>query len=250
MGLEDFRVVLILKPVKSVFPQDVNSQSSSASPTVISGRPTAAAIADALTAMGFVRQPAATQIGPARIAAPLESEIRMTARQDLRSPMQFAGPADEYIVEALIRGHRDGRTSHLLFQSLSMRFAICQPEGAAWHFLRLVKRVCDSLCLAVLDGDKTYAPEVFWAFRLRANEQIRSQEAIWSDLFEGDGERRPIAVEESWGHFLERHPGLLASAEATIAPGRLAVHSAAEPDMEATLPPKAKVAVPARRTSQ
>jgi hypothetical protein len=164
------------------------------------------------------------------------------------------GPVDggsdaEYIVEALIRGREDSKSDSILFESLSMRFALCQPEGAAWHFLRLVKRMCDTLSLTVVHGDKTYSPEAFWAFRLRANEQIRSQQRVWQELFENDGERLAISVDDSWGHFLKKHSNLLANAEATMQ--RINVRRPAEQiNLDETLKPETIRQLRARRSSR
>ena len=240
MGLEDYRILLKAKPRKSVFPEG----------GAASRRLTAGDIAGALETTGFVRQPQPLQVGPARLAGVVETETRLTARQELPQTAQENGADGEYIVEALIRGHADSRGGELLFDSLSMRFAVCQPEGAAWHFLKLVKRLCDNLSLAVVHGEKTYSPEVFWAFRLRANEQIRSQQVLWREIFKGDTEQPALAVEETWGHFLKKHPGLRDSGERSASRAAAALKTCVEPSMEETLPGKAARTVPVRRESR
>jgi len=243
MGLEDYRVLLRLKPIKTVFPEE---KGASAGPVASTPRVTARKMSESLAAMGFVRQSPVRQHGPAKLATPATSEIRMTARQSLHLGALQGGSDGEYIVEALIRGSEDAKSDAILFDSLSMRFALCQPEGAAWHFLRLVKRMCDTLSLTVVHGDKTYSPEAFWAFRLRANEQIRSQQKVWQELFENDGERLTISVDDSWGHFLKKHSNLLATAEATLP--RVNVRRAAEQvNLDETLKPEALRQLRARR---
>ena len=245
MGLEDYRVLLRLKPKKPVFPE---GKGTSAGSLASSPRVTARKMSESLESMGFVRQSPVRQAGPAKLATPPSSEIRMTARQNLKVGGLDSGTDGEYIVEALIRGREDSKSDTVLFDSLSMRFALCQPEGAAWHFLRLVKRMCDTLSLTVVHGDKTYSPEAFWAFRLRANEQIRTQQRVWQELFENDGERLPISVDDSWGHFLKKHSNLLANAEATLP--RVSVRRPAEQvNLDETLKPEVLRQLRARRTS-
>ena len=260
MGLEDYRVLLKPKPRKSVFPDDAPTAPAGGSGMAPTRRSAAAELIRALEVMGFMRQPPARQVGPARLSAPVANEIRLTARQEIANTLREPGGGGEYIVEALVRLRDDPRGGDPIFDSLSMRFAVCQPEGAAWHFLKLVKRMCDTLSLAVVHGEKTYSPEVFWAFRLRANEQIRNQRSMWRELFEGDADDTALAVEETWGHFLKRHSLLLSASEkarAQSAAGRKSVkrsevHAPSSPepvitDMEATLPPKAARPVPVRR---
>ena len=162
------------KSKKALFPGDREPAAQGAGPV----HQTGAGMVAALEAMGFVRQPPMIQSGPARLGAPSERETRLTARHQLERGGPSGGPASEYIVEALIRTHpaAGGRAE---FESLSLRFAVCQPEGAGWHFLKLVKQMCEALSLAVVFGERTYAPEAFWAFQLRANEQIWKQEETW-----------------------------------------------------------------------
>jgi hypothetical protein len=247
MGLEDYRVLLRPRRRKSVFPGE-GAAASGGAPGSAAG-PTGEQIAEALEALGFERLPAALQVGPARLAAADESELRLTARKELPSAGGDPRAAGEYVVEALIRCRTQPASRPPLLESLSMRFAVCQPEGAAWHFLKLVKGMCDSLSLEVVHGEKTYSPEAFWAFRLHANEQIRIQLSLWREIFEGDPECPPIAVEETWGHFLKKHPSLSSDGEGTMMP-REAARAAEEVDMEATLPPKAARELPIPRKSR
>jgi hypothetical protein len=247
MGLEDYRVVLKPKPKKAIFP---DARSVLAGAQASSRHATAEEIAGVLETMGFVRLPRALQVGPAQLAAPSVREICLTSQRELPDTAGEPGANGGYIVEALIRGHDAARGADLVFDSLSMRFAVCQPEGAAWHFLKMVKRLCDRLSLAVVQGEKTYSPEVFWAFRLRANEQIRNQQALWREIFKDDTEQLPLAVEDTWGHFLRKHPELKASDERTVMPHVSLRKGGAVLDMEATLPPKAAKPVPVRRNVQ
>jgi len=246
MGLEDYGVILKPRTPKSMFPNDNTNADGGASSAGSRRRPLVRDVVALLETVGFTRLPQTVQVGAARLAAAPESEFRLTGRHEIPGFGRGSGPYGEYIVEALVRGREDGRTHELVFESLSMRFAVCQPEGAAWHFLKLVKRLCDTLSLVIVHGEKTYSPEIFWAFRLRANEQIRTQQALWKDLFD-DSERLPIAVEDTWGHFLKKHPGLKDSRERTILPRTSARQRCADIDVEATLPPKLAKTVPARR---
>jgi hypothetical protein len=176
-----------------------------------------------------------------------ENEIRFSSLRQIQGPVHELGPIGEFIIEALVRGHQDPKTGVRMFDSLSMRFAVCQHEGAAWQFLKLVKRLCDSHSLVVVQGEKTYSPEVFWAFRLRANEQIRSQQVMWREIFEGDGERTAVGVEVSWGHFLRKHPNLLEVGEPAMAPHKVEKQASVEIDVEQTLPRKAGKSIPVPR---
>jgi hypothetical protein len=247
MGLEDYRVLLKPRPSKGVFPDDGGSAARGRREPGRLYRPTADGISEALESLGFVRVPPPVEIGQARLARPSETEIRLSARQEISSAPRDDGSAREYIVEALIRGRDDAPARAILFESLSMRFAVCQPEGAAWHFLKLVKRMCDGLSLAVVQGEKTYSPEIFWAFRLRANEQIRNQQERWREMFEGDSERLAIGVQDTWSHFLKKHPHMTVDPEQTIIPRKAGTAASEGIDVEATLPPKAARPVPARR---
>jgi hypothetical protein len=249
MGLEDYRVILKPGSNKAIFPDD---RSVLASGKALSQLATAEEIARVLETLGFVRQSRALQVGPARPAVPAATEMRLTARRELPDTARQSGADGEYIVEALIRGHEQARGGDLVFDSLSMRFAICQPEGAAWHFLKMVKRMCDRLSLAVVQGEKTYSPEVFWAFRLRANEQIRNQQALWREIFKGDSEQLPIAVEDTWGHFLRKHPELRDTGDRTAITRASARKRCADADfdIEETLPPNAVKPVPVRRNAR
>jgi hypothetical protein len=123
--------------------------------------------------------------------------------------------------------------------------------------------MCDSLSLAVVHGEKTYSPEVFWAFRLRANEQIRKQRMLWRQIFEDDSDEPTIEVEETWGHFLKKHALLMAAsdkarshASASQRAPRQAESQAAGTDgfegvdMEATMRPQAPRPVPVRRNEK
>jgi hypothetical protein len=245
MGLEDYRVLLKAKPRKRVFPDD-----NAGGPTgAVRARPTAAEAAGTLEQMGFARLPPPAVQGPAKLAEAPDDEIRLTARHGTQDGLLGSESAGEYVVEALIRTGEPSDSPARQFESLSLRFAVCQPEAAAWHFLKLVKRICEALSLAVVRGEKSYSPETFWAFRLRANEEIRSQQALWRTIFEGDAEHPAVGVDESWSHFLLKHPGLLASGELTLAPRESAETSCveAEVDVEETLPPKAARALPVRR---
>ncbi len=246
MGLEDYGVVLKSKPAKSLFPGDGDAapgEKGAAGPI----RLTAAAVVAALEAMGFVWQPPTAQSGPARLAAASEREIRLSARLKLEGVEEDGASASEYIVEALVRTREGGKRGGPLFDSLSLRFAICQPEGAGPHFLKLVKRMCDTLSLAVVHGERTYAPEVFWAFRLRANEQIRTQEETWQQLFEQDTERLPIAVDDMWSHFLHKHPGLAASEALRESARAAAASPCGGAALDETLGPKVARTISARR---
>ena len=249
MGLEDYGVVLKSRPKKSLFPGDCQAVTPAIQGAAGPKRPTADGIAIALESMGFMRQPPPVRLGPARLAAASESEVRLTARQKLESADDDGASFGEYIVEALVRSREDGNSGQAEFESLSLRFAVCQPEGAGWHFLKLVKRMCVTLSLAVVYGERTYSPDVFWAFRLRANEQIRGQEETWQQLFDQDTERLPIAVDDMWSHFLKKHPGLVESDDLTISTGKTAMQPCADRDMEETLPPKVARAISARRPS-
>jgi len=239
MGIEDYRVILRSKPRKTVFPTSPSAGEAAAVRT-------AEQMAAALERVGFTRLPPIKQVGPAKLAAPSESEIRLKARLGLGADSLAGTPDDEYVVEALIRSAQQGESEAL--ESLSVRFAVCQPEGSAIHFLKLIKSLCDTLDLEILHGNKTYSPDSFWAFRLGANEQIRTQEEIWQKLFEGDPDRVPIAVDEAWGHYLKKRPDLTDISELTMPRRSAAAAPCADGTMEETIAPKAAERVPIRRT--
>lgn len=242
MGMEDYGVVLKPKPKKSIFPDD-----SSLSALITNGvasqtrKLTVTEIEGALEALGFVRLAPTVHAGPARLAAPPRHELRFASRQRF-APSSAEGDdkSGEYIVEGLVRWHPEGVEE--IFDSLSVRFAVCQPEEATWHFLKIVKRLCDTLPLVIAHEDKTYSPEVFWAFRLHANEQIRHQKIQWRNLFEGDTEERAMSVDEAWAHFLQKHRQLTDVSETTIAPCE------SETDMLATFNPEITFAPPVPKT--
>ena len=251
MGLEDYRVMLKSRPRKSLFPGEKGKQPDG-SRSADSDRRTAESMAVELAKLGFSRLAATVQLGPAKLAAPILNEIRLTARLEI-GESSSGSPDAEYIVEALIRARSSTKSAAALFDTLSMRFAVCQPEGAAWHFLKLVKEICEKLNLVIIDGDKIYSTEAFWAFRLSANEQIRDQEAMWGQIFDGDPERLPIGVEEAWGHFLKKRPDLTDVSEVTMHRRSAPVPVPAEKEMdemeeldemEETLAPRVKKSVP------
>lgn len=235
MGLEDYGVVLKPKPRKTIFPGEIGKACAREGGAGSSMPLTPDGIASALEAMGFARQSSRGASGPASPAAGPEHEIRLTARPGLETTETNAA-AQEFIMEALIRTRADDKSGRELFESLSLRFAVCQAEGAGAHFLNLVKLICEALSLAVVYGERIYSPEVFWAFRLRANEQIRNQEETWQQLFEQDTERLAIAVDDVWGHFLKRHPELveLEPEEQTLPARKIAMASKSEIGQEGT----------------
>jgi hypothetical protein len=243
MGMEDYRVVLKPKTKKSIFPED-----SSFSTLITNGavphahKLTVTEVEAVMEAMGFVRLAPTINIGPARLASPPKHELRYASRQRF-APSFGEGDdeAGEYVLEALLRWHSEG--SEEIFDTLSVRFAVCQPEEATWHFLKIIKRLCDTLPLVIAHEDKTYSPEVFWAFRLRANEQIRRQRQLWRSLFGGDSEERALSVDEAWSHFLQKHPQMANRSETTIAP------CSSETDMLATFNPEVTLAPPARKSA-
>lgn len=256
MGLEDYGVVLKSKPKKPVFPGETEPPAPATDGSASPHRATVASVTASLEARGFVYQPAPVEVGPAALAEASKNEIRLTARQKLEGAAGAGTAADEVIVEALIRTRAGDSAARPAFGSLSLRFAICQPEGAGWHFLKLVRQICDELSLAVVYGERTYAPEVFWAFRLRANEQIRNQEETWQQLFEQDTERLTIGVDDMWSHFLKKHPAMVEaepeaeSAERTLPPAKIAAESCTDIDTEETMPSSLAKAVSALRKTE
>src|SRR4051812_18173864 len=129
MGLEDYRVLLKPRPSKGVFPDDTGSAARGRREMGRLYRPTADGISEALESLGFLRVPPPVEIGQARLARPSDTEIRLSARQEIPTALRADGTAGEYIVEALVRGRNDARARAILFESLSIRFAVCQPEG-------------------------------------------------------------------------------------------------------------------------
>jgi hypothetical protein len=243
MGMEDYGVVLRPKPKKSLFPDDSSFSAIITNGAVSHARKlTLAEIEGAMEALGFVRLAPTVHAGPARLAAPPKHEVRYASRQRFASSIEGDdSESGEYILEALVRWHSEGIEE--LFDSLSVRFAVCQPEEATWHFLKIVKRLCDTLPLVIAHEDKTYSPEVFWAFRLHASEQIRSKRNQWRNLFEGDTEERAMSVDEAWSHFLQKHRQLTDLSETTVA------RCDSETGLLATFNPEETVAPPVNKRS-
>jgi len=185
---------------------DRETRKSAAPPPALPNLPSTSAHADRDTRKSAAPPPALPNLPSTSAHADRDTRLTATLPVDAGDPAGTEG--GQYIVEAHVR-RRERAPGGTDLESLSLRFAVCQPEGAGFGFLQIVRRLCDTLSLAVVLGDRTYDSDVFWAFRLYANEQIRSQEDAWRRMFEQDSEQLPIAVEDMWRHFLAKHPGLL-----------------------------------------
>lgn len=246
MGMEDYRVVLKPKPKTSLFPDDNGlSARMDLGAGITSRQATVAEVMTTLEHLGFARLAPSTLLSGARLADIPQNEARYTLRRSAPSDKNDDRTI-EYILEALLQWKTEADGSAAM-DRLSVRFAVCQPEEATLHLFRMLKRICDALPLNIVHEGKTYTTDTFWEFCQRANEQIRHQKTLWRNLFMGDTEELPIAVDEAWGYFLAKYQHLQQNPEKTMTPARMQPQTV---NAEATMTPNRRKAEVVKRNIQ
>ncbi len=186
MGLEDYSVAL--KPA-SARPQPLALD----------------ALTQTLAAEGFRQSDPVRHVGPAQLARPACAEVA------------FVRERPSAVVEALLYlGPGPAEPDEV--QSVSVRVAVCQPDGAAEAFLGAVRALMVAHGLVVRDAERSYDIGDFGDFSVAARADIAEAKRRWYALFPGVREEVVLPASQAWAHFRAKRASACAGHSSPAAP--------------------------------
>jgi hypothetical protein len=94
--------------------------------------------------------------------------------------------------------------------SLSLRFAVCQPQSAIDQYISIADSLLNRYDFGILrpNNGVAFGPALS-DFHVWVRADVEMMKARWAALFEGDAESILIPASEAWGYFLKKHPDVI-----------------------------------------